>query len=570
MNAPDRGGTDAAAMEPLPVRMLSEYAYCPRLFHLMHVDGRWDDNLYTEEGRAVHDRVDHTGHNLPEPCPVSQADGKDGDPPAVASSVMLSSPGLNLVGKLDLVETRANMAVPVEFKRGSPPAIPGQCWEPERVQLMAQGLLLREHGYTCDHGILYFAAARTRVAVAFTPELESRTRELLDEALAHLQAPLLPDPLTDSPKCNGCSLAAICLPDETALLNKPAAPASVDLRRLYPARDDAVPLYVQEQGARVGKEGTAITVSRGGTLMGRFLLKDISQVVLCGNIAITAQALHLLCEKGIPVVHVSMSGWFYGITHGHGLRNAYDRAAQFVTASDRGRSLAFARALVYAKVRNQRTLLRRNAGSSALQALRTMRRLASDIGSCESAETLLGLEGSVAACYFSHFSRMLKQDSVARGFDFQKRNRRPPRDPVNAMLSFSYAMLAKECTVSLVAEGLDPWWGLYHRPRHGRPALALDLMEEFRPLVADSAVLTAINTGMVSRSDFACSSAGCLMRPRARKSLIQAYEQRLDHLITHPLFDYRCSWRTVIRLQSRLLARWFRGDVPAYTGIMTR
>lgn len=125
-------------------------------------------------------------------------------------------------------------------------------------------------------------------------------------------------------------------------------------------------------------------------------------------------------------------------------------------------------------------------------------------------------------------------------------------------------------SVALMAEGLDPWWGFYHRPRHGRPALALDAMEEFRPLVADSSVLTAINTGMVQASDFETGKSGCLMKPGGRKSLIQAYEQRLDQFVTHPVFDYRCSWRSVIRLQARLLTKWLRGDVPAYVGITTR
>jgi CRISP-associated protein Cas1 len=145
----------------------------------------------------------------------------------------------------------------------------------------------------------------------------------------------------------------------------------------------------------------------------------------------------------------------------------------------------------------------------------------------------------------------------------------PPRDPVNALLSFGYAMLAKECTVALLGEGLDPWWGLFHQPRHGRPALALDLMEEFRPLVVDSAVLTAVNTGMVTARGFsfprprACSTTG-------RKAFIRAYEARLDQLVTHPLFDYRCSWRSVIRVQARLLAALAPRRRARYSGMTTR
>ncbi len=554
----------ANTTEPLPVRMLNEYAYCPRLFHLMHVDGRWDDNLYTDEGRSAHKRVDAEDDALPAP----PAEGGD-DPPVVARSVSLGSETLGLSAKLDLVEIEGGQSVPVETKRGSPPDNPLRSYEPERVQLMAQGLLLREHGHLCDHGMLYFAQTRQRVLVVLSPELEARTRLLLSEARAASQRIDRPPPLDDSPKCHGCSLSGICLPDETRVLGDPDKPMT-DVRRLYPARDDALPLYVQEQGARVGKAGEAVEVTKGGQALGRFPLKDVSQIVLCGAISVTPAAMHWLVENGVPIVHLSMGGWFYGITQGQGLRNAYDRAAQFAAAADDGRRLRFAKAVVSAKAQNQRTLLRRNAGAAADAALEAMRRQLAHVEAAADCESLLGIEGSLAASYFGVFSLMLTAPAFAASFAEAGRNRRPPRDPVNAMLSFGYALLAKECTVALLAEGLDPWWGLYHRPRHGRPALALDLMEEFRPLIVDSAVLSAVNTGMLAENDFVCGAGGCAMKPTARKAFIRAYEARLDQLITHPIFDYRCSWRAVVRLQARLLAKWLRGDIPVYTGITTR
>jgi len=550
--------------------MLNEYAYCPRLFFLMHVDGRWGDNAYTEEGRAVHARTDARDTTLPAPYPKVE---ENGDPePVLSRSVSLSSDVLGLSGKLDLVETAGGDAIPVDTKRGAPPVNEHRCYEPERVQLMAQALLLREHGYTSTKGYLYFAAARQRVEVSFTVGLEQRTLALLREARALMCSPQAPLPLDDSPKCNGCSLSGICLPDEINLLNKRDGKLDKepDPRRLYPARDDALPLYIQEQGARVGKAGESLLVTKGNEKLGRFLLKDVAQLVLCGNIGISAQSLHLLCESGIPVVHLSMGGWFYGLTHGHGLRNAYDRAAQFRAVEDETRRLHFARAVVEAKSRNQRTLLRRNASDLPASLLTDMARLVNRIALSPSREALLGLEGSMASLYFSGMPGMIHDKALAEHFQAHGRNRRPPRDPLNALLSYGYALLAKECTVALMSEGLDPWWGLYHQPRHGRPALALDLMEEFRPLVVDSAVISAVNNGMIKAEAFEIGANGCLMKPTARKALIQAYEQRLDQLITHPLFDYRCSWRAVVRLQARLLARWLRGDIPAYQGITTR
>lgn len=571
----------------LPVRMLNELAYCPRLFHLMHVDGRWEDNEYTEEGKEVHRRVDRLDHVLPDPeaddteaeDQQEEEESDDGDDrPTVTRSVSLGSPALGITSKLDLVSTDGDEAVPVETKRGRVPDNPQRSWEPERVQLMAQGLLLREHGYRSDHGVLYFAGSRTRVDVPFDEALERRTHELITEAREASTRRERPPPLEDSPKCFGCSLSGICLPDETSALRAvPSADAEVTgtaeqppIRRLYPPRDAALPLYVQEQGARVGKSRKVLIIKKKGEEIGRARLKDVSQVVLLGNVFISAQALHLLCEAGVPVVHLSTGHWFYGVTRGITLRNAFDREAQFAAAADPVRCLDFARQVVAAKGANQRTLLGRNSSPKPDDVLTAMSTLIGKVEHASSMEELLGFEGGIAAHYFGSFDRALKPRDFPSEWDFDGRNRRPPQDPVNALLSFGYAILAKECSVALLAEGLDPWWGLFHQPRHGRPALALDLMEEFRPLVADSAVLTAVNTGMVTRPSFTWSKAACVLSASGRKAFLRAFEARMDHLVTHPIFEYRCSWRSVIRVQARLLARWLRGDIPRYPPMRTR
>lgn len=585
--------------QPIPLRMLNEYAYCARLFHLMHVEGRFQDNAYTVDGRHVHRRIDKLDHVLPDPeaAPpeVSDKEAEDEDaeqgdaPPDIARSVPLASDVLGLTAKLDLVSMAGDEAVPVETKRGRAPNNAERSWEPERVQLMAQGLLLREAGYRCDHGVLYFAASKTRVDVPFTPVLENRTRRLLHDAHDATRSTDLPPPLENSAKCYGCSLNAICLPDETVNLRTVDEEMPLDeaghpevamapgvghtpIRRLYAPRPSAVPLYVQEQGAFVGKQHSRITIKKSGVQIAEARLRDVSQVVLCGNIGISAQTVHLLCEVGVPVVYLSGGYWFYGITHGFGLRNAYDRATQFRAADQPQQCLDFARQLVTDKVANQRTVMRRNVtnGRELDAALRDLDDLLPRIKTAASLPTLLGLEGNAAKIYFSRFSDMLKPRDFDSVWDFNKRNRRPPRDPVNAMLSFGYALLVKECTVALMAEGLDPYWGFYHQPRHGRPALALDLMEPFRPVLVDSAVLTAVNTGMVKKRSFVTSGSGCVMQPAGRKAFLRAYEARLDQLVTHPLFDYRCSWRTVILLQARLLSRWLRGDIPRFENIVTR
>lgn len=574
----------------LPIRMLNEFAYCPRLFHLMHVEGRWADNAYTIEGRHTHRRVDDLDHVLPgaaaggadaakaEPSGETNPDAGE-EPPQIARSVPLGSDALGLTGKLDLVSVDdapadggPPEAAPVETKRGRVPPNPERSWEPERVQLMAQGLLLREQGYRCDHGVLYFAGSRSRVDVPFTDDLEQRTRELIDQARHAATSLRMPPPLDDSPKCQGCSLSGICLPDETLSLQQvppdPAAPERA-VRRLYPARDQAAPLYVQEQGASVGKKGASLIIRKKGEQLAAARLKDVSQLVLCGNVQISTQTVHQLCEADTPVVYLSTGHWFYGWTTGLGLKNAFDRAAQFQAVQTPDQCLRFARQLIVDKAVNQRALLRRN-GSPTDATLHDMTDLTRRAARAESLASLLGIEGSLARLYFQSFSTLLKPRDLSTDWDLNGRNRRPPRDPVNALLSFAYAMLVKECTVALIGEGLEPHWGLYHQPRHGRPALALDIMEPLRPLIADSAVITALNTGMVHARHFKRGPAACLLQPAGRKAIIQAFEARLDQLVTHPVFDYRCSWRAAIRLHARLLARCFRGDVPVYQSITTR
>ena len=593
---------EANSKELATAEMLAQYAYCPRRMYLMFLDGRWDSNFYTEHGLAVHRRTDAQQDTLPTPA----TNPPEGEPePTTARSVLLADETLGLIAKPDIIEAEGMVATPVEIKRGTIPNTPTHTYEPECVQLMAQALLLRAHGFTCNQAMVYYAESRRRVIVPLDTPLEVRTRDILrlvKETILN-RTEQLPPPLQDSPKCNGCSLAGICLPDETNFSNNEASIAPEnhsakapdnycdsfsssqptaqmeteqddetipDVRRLFPARSDALPLYVQTQGARIGKSGETLNIEKGDQKLGVFPLKDVSQVVICGNVFISPQCTNMLCSAGIPIVHLSMGHWFYGITYGSGEANAYDRAAQFRIAADKGKSLEYARQFVVAKARNQRTMLRRNAMALPDQVLYEMQRLILKAENVSSAEELLGIEGNIARLYFQHFGKMLKSEELKPDFQPEKRNRRPPQDPLNALLSFGYALLVKEVTVAIMAEGLDPWWGLYHRPRHGKPALALDLMEEFRPLVVDSAVITLLNNDQVDANGFVCSCAGCAMSDATRKKLIAAFEQRLDQLVTHPVFNYRCSWRAIIRLQCKLLAKSLRGDIKDYMGMTTR
>lgn len=551
---------ETIANELLPVRMLNEFVYCPRLFYLEFVEGEFEESADTLEGSFRHKRVDKETGSMPSP----EEAGKD---IFHARSISVSGEKCRLVAKIDLVELDGSKATPVDYKRGAKPDIPEGAWLPDRIQLCAQALILRENGYECSSGIVYYAGSKARVSVEFTDELVNLTLEFAEKARKAVAGRQIPPPLEDSPKCPRCSLVGICLPDETNTLS---GKEKAEPRRIVPALDEALPVYVQEQGATVTKSGDELVIKSRETGLTRSRFIEASQLSVFGNVQITAQALHELCERNIPICHFSYGGWFYAVTHGMSHKNVELRRKQFALAENQDKSMALARAFVNGKIRNCRTLLRRNNPDVPQEALDELAKYAKQAMDAAASDELLGIEGNAARIYFMHFGKMLKQETGVSTFDFEGRNRRPPRDPVNALLSYAYALMAKDFTITLLATGFDPYLGFYHAPRYGKPSLALDLMEEFRPLIADSVVLTLINNEEIRSDDFVKRAGAVSVTPDARKTILQAYERRLQTQITHPIFKYTIDYRRVIEVQARLLARYLAGEIPEYPAFCTR
>jgi CRISPR-associated exonuclease Cas4/CRISPR-associated protein Cas1 len=559
----------ATADTPLvPVRMINEYVYCPRLAFLEWVDGEWADSGDTEEGRRAHARVDAGGGRLP------AAEEVDARPDFSARSVTLASEALGIIARMDLVEGEDGAVTPVDTKKGKRPHVAEGAYEPERVQVCAQALILEEAGYRVAEGAIWYAGSHERVRIALDAELRARTRAAIAELRLAAASGRPPPPLLDSPKCTRCSLAGICLPDEVAFFRRGLAP-----RPLNPAAGTALPLYVQQPGARVGKSGEVLVVEAEDAQKNKtrteVAIGDVSELVLHGPVTVTTPALAALLREEIPVTFASTGGWVLGHTVSTGHRNVAIRIAQSRAVFDERRSLAFARSLVAAKIRNSRVFLRRNfkAGDEGERdaALEALARLAERAAHAPGEAELLGFEGEAAARYFRLFSTMLG-DAAQNfpAFAFEKRSRRPPVDPVNAMLSFAYTLLARTWLTVLSAVGFDPYLGLYHRPRFGRPALALDMMEPFRPILADSTVIQAINNGEVKSDGFTAAGAAVSLKPAARRAFIAAYERRLDQEVTHPLFGYRVSMRRLLEVQARLLARHLDGEIADYPHYLVR
>ncbi|HET8700184.1 MAG TPA: CRISPR-associated protein Cas4, partial [Nitrococcus sp.] len=293
----------SADMPLLPARMVNEYSYCPRLAYLEWVQGEWAESADTITGHFTHRRVDRPGGQLPEPDKV------DGSERIHARSITLSSNRLGLIAKLDLIEGEDNELIPVDYKKGKRPHVPKGAYEPERVQLCVQGLLLEEHGYQCTRGVLYFAGSRERVTVEFDDELRATTIQAIDGLRLIAAGGQTPPPLEDSPKCPRCSLVGICLPDEINYLRngEMASP-----RPLAVARDDALPAYVQAHHAYIGKSGETLKVKLGDDSSTTIRFVDTSQLVILGHASLSTPALHELMRREIPVTWHSFGGWFYG------------------------------------------------------------------------------------------------------------------------------------------------------------------------------------------------------------------------------------------------------------------
>ena len=619
-----------AEPQQIPARMLNEFVYCQRLFYYEFVEGVFVESADTLRGGAIHQRVDSGTGALPaakrksETDKPKEAQGTTADAADSASkaaetqstepetihsrSVQMGSERLGVVAKMDLVESKTGKedlltaleVCPVDYKAGAPKEgeEANELWDTDKMQLGLQALILRDNGYACNEGIIYYRATKQRVRLPITSELENWILQNITEARRIVTGPI-PPPLVNSPKCVRCSLAPVCLPDETRMLAEAPPPLDVDLqeksdssaqksaeppRRLIAARDDTRPLYLNTQGFRVGCKDEVLQVKERDKVVDEVRLRDLSHVALFGNIQISTQAVQSLCEMEIPVTYFSMGGWFYGITRGHTLKNVFLRMEQFRLARDETKCLSLARQFVHGKIRNHRTLLMRNHLEPPEPIIMKLKRASEDALAATSIEELLGIEGAAASQYFQQFNGMVKiadelatehnptkdAKQLAFNFNFTNRNRRPPTDPVNAMLSLAYSMLSKDCTLAALAVGFDPYIGFFHQPRFGRPALALDLMEEMRPLIAESTVLSCINNRVVTEKDFVRAGQAVNLTAPGRKRFFQMYEQRMSSLITHPLFDYKVSYRRALELQARLLAKTLTGEIAEYVPLLTR
>ena len=339
-------------------------------------------------------------------------------------------------------------------------------------------------------------------------------------------------------------------------------------------------LYVTTENSWLHKDGENVVVRWEGRERGRVPIHILGSVVCFGTVGATPALLGACAERGVCVTYLDRNGRFLARVEGPTRGNVLLRRTQYRAADDEGQAVSLAVSVIVGKLLNQRTVIRRAlrdhharlSGLSKQRLQTTERRLtraAINSRHCQSVDALRGIEGDGARSYNGAFNDLITVDDPI--LEFKGRSRRPPSDPVNALLSFLYTLATHDYRSALESVGLDPAVGFLHRDRPGRPSLALDLVEEMRPVLADRLALTLVNRRQMTSRDFTTSASGAVgLREGARKEVLVAYQNRKKDEITHPFLEEKTTLGLVPFLQAQLLARHLRGDLGGYPPFLWR
>ncbi len=350
-------------------------------------------------------------------------------------------------------------------------------------------------------------------------------------------------------------------------------------------------LYLTEPNTLVRKDGDTLLVilpedkQKGVSKRKQHIpLIKVSQVVVMGNVTLTGSAIMALLERGVNICYCTMAGQFRGQLTSPLNKNSLLRVEQHLAHHDEERRFALARAFVRSKLSNMRTVLlranRKRKDEAIARAVEKLGKVVARLDELEADQTppdparpqkesaygsLLGLEGAGTALYFEVFGRLLRGE-----WGFAGRSKRPPRDPVNALLSFGYTLLLNHVATAVNIVGFDPYVGFLHSSQFGKPALALDVMEPFRPIIVDSVVLTVLNNGMLKPEDFREEFGAWWLKDGGRRTFIRKFEERLNTEVRHPIYGYRVPYRRCLELEARLVAKWLTGEVPEFRPFVVR
>lgn len=529
--------------EPIPISLVVHAVFCARRAWL-EASGEKVDSAQMELGLSAHRRVDE----LSESRPLTQR------------AVDIHHEGLNLVGRCDLVRGDPIDGVEiVEYKaspvRRRPDVTPGLT-----VQLMLQRMALESMGIRVRRQGVYFTNHHTLVDVEATPALEEEAADQVLRTRQIISSPTAPPPLVDDARCRGCSHPAVCLPDELRLVTPPARSISV-------SDPDGEILHLLTPGARASIRDGRLNVVKGDETLSSLPFERVRGLVVYGNVDVSSAVIREMLWRHLTIVWCSGRGRVTGWTRSADSPNGQARIRQHVLAESG--CLQLANEFIATKVANQATQLRRNC-HGATSEVKQMRRIQSLVSGASSLPELFAYEGEAAAIYFGALPQMVRGPGRALLSDWTGRHGRHAQDPINAALNFAYGMLLSDTVRAIAACGLDPSAGFAHSSSRNKPALALDLMEEFRTPVAESTVVGAINTGELAPKMFHYALGDARLTESGRRAIVAAYERRIQKAILHPVFGYRVSWRRAIEVQARLILGRLDGSQSRYTGMRTR
>jgi len=553
-NLPFASHHEAERLTDTPlIRVMALHAlkYCERLFYLEEVEEIRRADARIHSGRRLHDDLDK----------------------GEVRSIELASERLGLRGKADCIHSRNGRLMVYEHKRGR--SNNGEAWPPDRMQVLAYSLLLAESsGEKVEEArIRYHADNKTVRITCNLKQAEEEVKQLIRRARELRSTTQRPPINVDERLCRTCSLAPVCLPEEDRFAsNKKKRP-----RRLFPEHNQGQIVHVVEQGAVVNKRGDQLIINLPDGSSKPLPGMTICSLVLHGNVQISTQSLHFCAANEVGVHWLSYSGRFVGsLVSGTG--SVQRKVRQYQALVDKRRVANLSIRLAEAKIANQlRYVLRatRNAKESRddiqihIDAMRTeltkldhLAAKAKDVDTDHIDQIRVKARASEAVAakkYFRCLSALL-QPSGSDLMHFTGRNRRPPRDPFNAALSFGYALLYRDSVNALLAVGLEPAFGFMHTPRSAAYPLALDLVDLFRVGLWDIPLIGSVNRNQWVKEDFTIADGYVWLNPNGRRKAISLYESRKQEKWKHPVLEYSLSYGRSIELEARLLEKeWTDG-----------
>lgn len=569
-NTPDVTNIDSGNDEPMRVQALHALLYCRRLFYLEEVERLRVADAAVYAGRRLH-------------AEIERDQGED------IEQLFVESSELGLAGKIDAIKTKDGNLVPYEHKRGrcrrddngKPDA-----WNSDRVQVFAYALLLEKcRDVKIEQCRIRYHADNVTVTLPFDDAAAAEVMQSLSDARVLRQSIERPPIAENERLCAKCSLAPVCLPEEVRLTaelpseNEQVSAETVRAEkqplRLFPADDERKTLHIVKPGAYVGRSGDRFKISYPEDEPDYVPVKQTGAIVLHGFCQISTQAIRFCSDQNIGVHFLTTGGRFVGSLSTNGTGAVQRKLRQYKALSDKEFCLQLAKRLVLCKGDMQRQILMRaarkdEASHELIDGAIQIKALQKRIEAIENADALRGIEGSMASAYFGSFKYLLSSELSER-FHFDVRNRRPPKDRVNALLSFGYAQLLADASNAIMAVGLEPAIGFFHTPRSQAAPLVLDIIELFRQLLVDIPVLNSLNRGQWDPAeDFEIAGDQVWLSDTGKRKFFKLYERRKQETWKHPIIGYSLTYSRMMELEVRLLEKEWMNEGGLFAQIRIR